>query len=140
MDRSSLTWRIDRSLFAVIAFISLIFGSVAGASQGRAVPLEERAQGANEVVVATMDTDRDGSILNSLADVAVYLEHHGIKARTEMLSCEADGEGLVAFARSVHSDLIISGAYGHSRIREWAFGGVTRTLIHESGINRLLSY
>ncbi|PWJ84070.1 hypothetical protein C8D77_1341, partial [Mesorhizobium loti] len=30
--------------------------------------------------------------------------------------------------------------YGHSRLREWAFGGVTRTLIEESGINRFMSY
>lgn len=95
---------------------------------------------ATEVVVATMDTDHDGSIHNSLADVAVYLEHHGIKARTEMLAGEADGDRLVAFARSIHADLIVSGAYGHSRLREWAFGGVTRMLIQESGIHRLMSY
>ncbi|TIO06390.1 universal stress protein [Mesorhizobium sp.] len=95
---------------------------------------------ANEVVVATIDTDRDGSIRNSLVDVAVYLEHHGIKARTELISGEADGDRLLTFARSIHADLIVSGAYGHSRLREWAFGGVTRTLIEESGISRFMSY
>ena len=95
---------------------------------------------AKEVVVATIDTDHDGSIRNSLAEVAVHLERHGITARTEMLAGEADGDRLVAFARSVHADLIVSGAYGHSRLREWAFGGVTRTLIEENGIHRLMSY
>ncbi|TIU28341.1 MAG: universal stress protein, partial [Mesorhizobium sp.] len=70
----------------------------------------------------------------------VFLEHHGITARTEVISGEADGDSLTAFARSIHADLIVTGAYGHSRLREWAFGGVTRTLIQQSGINRLMSY
>ena len=95
---------------------------------------------ANEVVVATIDTDRDESIRDSLADVAVFLEHHGIMARTELIAGEADGDRLLTFARSIHADLIVSGAYGHSRLREWAFGGVTRSLIEESRINRLMSY
>ncbi|MES0049950.1 universal stress protein [Mesorhizobium sp. M0053] len=95
---------------------------------------------ANEVVVATIDNSRDESIRNSLDDVAAFLGHHGIKARTELISGEADGARLVTFARSINADLIVSGAYGHSRLREWAFGGVTRTLIEESRISRFLSY
>jgi nucleotide-binding universal stress UspA family protein len=95
---------------------------------------------ANEVVVATIDTSRDESIRDSLDDVAAFLGHHGIKARTELIAGEADGDRLLTFARSIHADLIVSGAYGHSRLREWAFGGVTRTLIEESGISRFMSY
>jgi nucleotide-binding universal stress UspA family protein len=95
---------------------------------------------ANEVVIATIDIDRDGSIRDSLADVSVFLEHHGIKARIELIAGDGDGDRLLTFARSIHADLIVSGAYGHSRLREWAFGGVTRTLIGESGINRFMSY
>lgn len=94
---------------------------------------------ADQVVVATIDSDPDG-VRDSLADVAVYLEHHGILARTEILGGEENGERLLAFAHSIHADLIVSGAYGHSRLREWAFGGVTRTLVRENGINRLMSY
>jgi nucleotide-binding universal stress UspA family protein len=95
---------------------------------------------ANEVVVATIDNDRHESSRDSLDDVAVFLSHHGIKARTELIAGEADGDRLLTFARSIHADLIVSGAYGHSRLREWAFGGVTRTLIEESSINRFMSY
>ena len=95
---------------------------------------------ANEVVIATIDTARDESIRDSLADVAVFLEHHGIKARTELIPGEAAGDRLLTLARSIHADLIVSGAYGHSRLREWAFGGVTRTLIEDSSINRFMSY
>lgn len=95
--------------------------------------------GAREVVVATID-NRSESVRYSLADVAAYLENHGIMPQTELLTGEAAGDRLLAFARSIHADLIVSGAYGHSRLREWAFGGVTRTLIEDNGINRFLSY
>jgi len=54
MDRSRLAWRFNRRLLAVVACIYFIFCSVAGASQGRAVPLEERARGASQIVVATV--------------------------------------------------------------------------------------
>ncbi|WP_352640977.1 universal stress protein [Mesorhizobium sp. M0520] len=40
----------------------------------------------------------------------------------------------------IHTDLMVSGACGHSRLREWAFGGVTRTLMEESSINRFMLY
>ncbi len=95
---------------------------------------------ANEVVVATMGTDPDGSIRNSLADVSGFLGLHGVKARTELMAGEGDGDRLLTFARSIHADLIVSGAYGHSRLREWAFGGLTRTLLEDSGIHRFMSY
>jgi nucleotide-binding universal stress UspA family protein len=70
----------------------------------------------------------------------VFLERHGIKSRIELIADEAGGDRLLTFARSIYADLIVSGAYGHSRLREWAFGGVTRTLIEDSGVNRLMSY
>ena len=37
------------------------------------------------------------------------------------------------------ADLIVSGAYGHSRLREWAFGGVTRDLLDGTSLCCLLS-
>jgi len=94
---------------------------------------------ANDVVVVTMESESGEDVRNSLADVAVFLERHGISARTEVIGGDAEGKRLTAFARSIHADLIVSGAYGHSRLREWAFGGVTRSLIDEGDINRLLS-
>ncbi|WP_352801930.1 universal stress protein [Mesorhizobium sp. M0340] len=72
---------------------------------------------ANDVVIATIDSERDDGIRDSLADVAVFLEHHGIMARTEFIRGDADGEHLLAVARSINADLIVSGAYGHSRLR-----------------------
>ncbi|WP_352593956.1 universal stress protein [Mesorhizobium sp. M0633] len=80
------------------------------------------------------------SICDSLADVPVFLEHHGITVRNRIHPGDGDGEQLVAFARMIHTDLMVSGACSHSRLREWAFGGVTRTLMEESSINRFMLY
>lgn len=94
---------------------------------------------ASEVVIVTIEPESGEEVRNSLADVAAFLEQHGIMARAEVIAGDADGNKLVEFAHSIRADVIVSGAYGHSRLREWAFGGVTRSLIGESGINRLLS-
>lgn len=46
---------------------------------------------------------------------------------------------IAELANGLGSDTVVSGAYGHSRLREWAFGGVTRSLLHDGSLNRLLS-
>jgi nucleotide-binding universal stress UspA family protein len=77
-----------------------------------------------------------------LKEIAAYLERHGIACATET----ADGSK-TSVARCLHdaaerhgADLIVAGAYGHSRIREWAFGGVTRDLIDASAKFVLFSH
>jgi nucleotide-binding universal stress UspA family protein len=37
------------------------------------------------------------------------------------------------------ADLVVAGGYGHSRTREWAFGGVVRSLLGAGSFQRLLS-
>jgi len=73
------------------------------------------------------------------ADVASFLAAHGIKARTEILKSDEEGNRLIDFLASVKADLVVSGAYGHSRLREWVFGGVTRSLLDEVWLNRMMS-
>lgn len=101
-----------------------------------ALPLLARAQ---EVVVVTIDPEEDTSAQSGLADVSGYLARHGIKARTEVIMVKSEGERLTEFARSIHADIVVSGAYGHSRLRELVFGGVTRSLLKDDGLNRFMS-
>jgi nucleotide-binding universal stress UspA family protein len=42
-----------------------------------------------------------------------------------------DSQALLSYAADSSADLIVAGAYGHSRAREFIFGGVTRTLLRE---------
>lgn len=101
-----------------------------------AVPL---LASANEVIVVTVDSDPDDWTHTSVADVTAYLGRHGIRARTEVIKAKDEGGKLLEFAASVHADLLVSGAYGHSRLREWVLGGVTRSLLDEILITRFMA-
>jgi nucleotide-binding universal stress UspA family protein len=101
-----------------------------------ALPLLCRA---DEVVIATIDPDADAFTKGRLANVASFLGRHGINARTEIIRSKADGDRISEFARSIQADLVVCGAYGHSRFREWIFGGVTRSLLNDDGLNRFMS-
>ncbi len=70
---------------------------------------------------------------DDLDDVAGWLRGHGIEAdRITSIRKRSDAETLTSIADDHEADLMVAGAYGHSRIREWAFGGVTRDLLlHE---------
>ncbi len=66
-------------------------------------------------------------------DALSYLSRHGVKAELHELPRRGSTEETlaVAVARS-GADLLIMGAYGHSRVREYLFGGVTRYFLEES--------
>jgi nucleotide-binding universal stress UspA family protein len=94
---------------------------------------------ANEVVVVTVDRDADTHTQESMDDVIAFLRRHGVKAHSEIIKDKHESESLLSFARQVEAELVVSGAYGHSRVRELVFGGVTRSLLAEGGFSRFLS-
>ena len=76
-----------------------------------------------------------------IEDVAGWLNRHGIKA--ECLTSPSTGDdatALYAVAQDQGADVIVAGAYGHSRLREWALGGVTRDLLLRAHWCSLLSH
>ena len=77
-----------------------------------------------------------------LDDVANYLARHRIKSDPRVIQhYEGSGAGeLIRLAQEEGADLIVAGAYGHSRLGEWAFGGVTRDLLASSPVCCLMSH
>jgi nucleotide-binding universal stress UspA family protein len=71
--------------------------------------------------------------------VVTFLARHGVRSHSELLEGNDDSEELLGFLAAADADLVVSGAYGHSRLREWAFGGVTRSLLDTAKFNRFLS-
>ncbi len=90
---------------------------------------------AKEVTIAEIpeqDTDR-ADALSRVADVAAWLRGHGIVANTNVPEKPAGvSEQLDTIAANVGAGAVMAGAYGHSRLREWVLGGVTRHLATES--------
>jgi nucleotide-binding universal stress UspA family protein len=78
---------------------------------------------------------------DAVADVAKWLQHHNIpaSARVELSAGDA-GSHLDAIACEARIDIIVAGAYGHARLREWIFGGVTRHLLRQSSMCTLLAH
>jgi nucleotide-binding universal stress UspA family protein len=77
-----------------------------------------------------------------LADVVLYLDRHRIASRAVAIAL-ADGTPaarLIQFVRDQGADLIVAGAYGHSRLGEWIFGGMTRDLLAASPFCCLMSH
>jgi nucleotide-binding universal stress UspA family protein len=106
-----------------------------------AMPLLKAAQ--EVLVVSVSQEDRVDLDRTTLEQVTARLNRLGCKARCELH--QNDGRQSVAalleeWATSIEADLIVTGAYAHSRAGEWVFGGVTRTLIESCSRYLLMSH
>ncbi|WP_158742715.1 universal stress protein [Acidisphaera sp. L21] len=65
-----------------------------------------------------------------LRDVASWLSGHGVNADVATPQSAEDGRHILnSFAGEKHAGLMVTGAYGHNRVREWVLGGVTRDIL-----------
>ena len=97
---------------------------------------------AKEVTIAEIP-EQDGRRADALAhvaDVAAWLSGHGIAANTVVPDKTGGVIGQIEdIAAHVGAGIVVAGAYGHSRFREWVLSGVTRHLVTESRRCALLS-
>ena len=104
-----------------------------------ALPMLKTAAHVAVVEVTTQDDQQAAGL--RLADVASWLKRHGISAETVVHhSVGDDAAQLSAVAFEQDADLVVAGAYGHSRIREWVLGGVTRSLLQTMNLCALVSH
>ncbi len=104
-----------------------------------ALPLLKKVAHVSVVEVAAEDDL--AAARTRVADVVSWLGRHGIAAEGLAATQEGDNSTQLDFiAERRDADLVVAGAYGHSRVREWALGGVTRSLLLHSGRCSLLSH
>ena len=98
-----------------------------------ALPFLQAAE--NVMIVEVIESGRDQTPGN-IKDVANYLARHGIKivAERQWPAEVTAGNSLLMLIEDENINLVVAGAYGHSRLGEWAYGGVTRDLLRESPI------
>ncbi|MDO9223346.1 MAG: universal stress protein [Caulobacter sp.] len=94
-------------------------------------------QGAEEVHLVELCDGPEAipAATGRLTHVADYLLRHGVSATigAEIESQDANApHQLLDVAERHNADLIVAGAYGHSRLREWVFGGFTRALLSQT--------
>jgi len=75
-------------------------------------------------------------------DIGTHLARHGIKVETKDVHVQdlPIGEILINTANDAGSDLIVMGAYGHSRLNELVFGGATRDILRHMTMPVLMSH
>jgi len=105
-----------------------------------ALPFLQRAK---QVLIVQIGEDESGSQAQSaLSDVTRYLVRHHVIVAGEV---QRRAKGPVAaellrLVKDENADLIVAGGYGHSRMGEWIFGGVTHELLAASPVCCLLSH
>jgi len=92
------------------------------------------------LVVDPQDTPEHGE--EPGADIAAHLARHGVQVTVEVaLSGHVDVAGtLLRRAAEIGADLLVMGAYGHSRLRERILGGVTRDLLRAATLPVLMAH
>jgi nucleotide-binding universal stress UspA family protein len=91
------------------------------------------------VLSATPPAEADSRLGN---DVSRHLLRHGIDGKAEWVDAKDIGGADAILSRAVDlgADLIIMGAYGHSRLRETFLGGTTRDMLRTMTIPTLMAH
>lgn len=97
---------------------------------------------ATEVVVIEVATnDGFSSAEARCTDLVAWLGRHKVKAAVmPVVSSGNDAATLRNFVESQRADLVVAGGYGHSRLREWVLGGVTREFLLHADRCMLISH
>jgi nucleotide-binding universal stress UspA family protein len=95
-----------------------------------ALPLLHKAKDITILEVVEGEASRKDA-QERVKDVAAWLGRHDILAFPKVLHAAAEAEQIDKIWQS-GADLVVAGAYGHTRFSEWVFGGVTRNLITRS--------
>jgi nucleotide-binding universal stress UspA family protein len=107
---------------------------------GAALPLLTRAA-AVKLAVVNPDELSDLHGEQPGADMALYLARHGAQVEVVVERTRSTtGAALCALARDSGAGLLVSGAFGHSRYREWMLGGTTRELLERARIPLLIAH
>ena len=104
-----------------------------------AIPFLERAE---RVVVTAICAAIDAEEASrQVEDVTGALKRRGINAAAKVVEhAHPDGFQLLRQASLEGADLIVCGAYGHTRLGEWVFGGFTRDLLSQDDCHLLISH
>ncbi len=100
--------------------------------------------GAQSVTILAVDpvagARRHGDVPG--ADIGLHLARHGVKATIESAVSDGIGVGnaLLSRASDLDADLLVMGAYGHSRVRELLLGGATRTVLESMTLPVLMAH
>jgi len=124
MDTVAIAWDMSRS---------------AARAVGDALPL---LKGAKSVQVLVGRGEKAIESSRPAASLVGYLSAHGISAAVDEFDVSGQKIGDALLGRAAHhkADMLVMGAFGHSRLREFVLGGATRRILDASSIPLLMSH
>ena len=95
-----------------------------------------------DVVTVARDAQDSRAHGTNGVDIIRHLERHGIDARRIVLEVSPAGKGatILDYCKDNNPDLLVTGAYGHSRLREDLFGGVTQYIMQHMNVPVFMSH
>jgi nucleotide-binding universal stress UspA family protein len=140
LDLSDLVMTVGRPIFVVppeAEFLNLKTVLVAWKDTREArravldaLPLLHRAHDVNVLEVIDKNADQSRA-RRRVDDVAAWLGRHNITAFGQVMHASNDADQIDKIWQTA-ADIVVAGAYGHSRFREWVLGGMTRNLLTRS--------
>lgn len=114
-------------------------GRAAARAIGDAMPLLKRA-GNVEVLIVTNEPPKSDEAPG--ADIGQHLARHGVKVdvRREQRTDIDVANTILSYVADSGADFIVMGGYGHSRLREFILGGVTRSMLQSMTVPVLMSH
>lgn len=96
---------------------------------------------AKKVHVLTVSNDKDFEMKQSASELAKNLARHGVETVLDVVDRAGRdiGNVITSHARSCDADLLVMGAYGHSRLRQMVLGGATRSMLSAPELPILMS-
>jgi nucleotide-binding universal stress UspA family protein len=86
-----------------------------------------------------MDEGEETSSVHELAKLTAYLKLHGVNAHSHTISNDkSPAAALEQYYVEQGADLMVMGAYSHSRLREMVLGGFTRHFLNSGKCNLML--
>jgi nucleotide-binding universal stress UspA family protein len=115
------------------------FSRAAARAIADAMPILEKAR---EVRIVTVTNEKVLDRKHSSEELAKNLSRHGIDVVLDKVDAAGRtiGDVLEAHAASCKADILVMGAYGHSKFREFFLGGATKSLLSQPPIPILFSH
>lgn len=114
-------------------------GRAAARAIGDALPLLEKAQNVSLLTITKEDSSPNEC---RGLEIGAHLARHGLKVDVEIASApDVDvADTILNWVADQSASMVVMGGYGHSRLREFVLGGVTRTMLSSMTVPVFLSH
>lgn len=121
------------------AVVAWDFSKSAARAVADAMPALQKAK---RVYVMTVTNEKEIDTRRSASELAKHLAHHGVEVTVDTVDAGGRniGTAITSHCATREADLLVMGAYGHSRLREFVLGGATRSIISKPTLPVLMSH